>query len=125
LEAYRGGNTILWQLHQLDIRDKHKLLIPIGAVHTATMIEAELLRLAPGETEARRVPVQKFERRAILADGDVVPDPVSEHYNPRPIFDLAFHEPGIIERTLVMPTLQAFVGETERVVNLFQHGFFA
>jgi hypothetical protein len=29
LQPYKGGNDRLWQLHQLDIRDKHRLLLAI------------------------------------------------------------------------------------------------
>ncbi len=34
LQPYHGGrNQAIWTLHQLDIRDKHRMIIPVGAAH--------------------------------------------------------------------------------------------
>ncbi len=30
LEPYAGGNDPLWLLHEIDNRDKHRLLVPVG-----------------------------------------------------------------------------------------------
>lgn len=38
LKPYKGGDETFWRLHQLDILDKHKAIIPVGAAHTATNI---------------------------------------------------------------------------------------
>lgn len=33
LKPYKGGDEAFWRLHQLDILDKHKAIIPVGAGH--------------------------------------------------------------------------------------------
>ncbi len=32
LKPYKGGNEVLYDLHQLDIIDKHRMLVPVGAI---------------------------------------------------------------------------------------------
>lgn len=39
LKVYPGGDDELWRLHQLDISDKHRLLIPVGAAHRSVNLE--------------------------------------------------------------------------------------
>jgi len=36
-KPYKGADNPFWRLHQLDIADKHKLLVPVGAAHEATI----------------------------------------------------------------------------------------
>ena len=55
----------------------------------------------------------------------MIQDAVSERYNPRYRFDVAFNEPEIIQRTIVTTALGEFVRETERVVDLLADGFFS
>src|SRR5215204_1982271 len=36
-EPYQGADNPFWQLHRLDIADKHKLLVPVGMAHASTI----------------------------------------------------------------------------------------
>lgn len=38
LRPYRGGDEAFWRLHQLDILDKHKAIIPVGSAHQSVGI---------------------------------------------------------------------------------------
>lgn len=57
IKPYKGGNEPLWSLHQLDIIDKHRLLIPIVSVtqlsgvcaHTENNVRFENIGLLVGE----------------------------------------------------------------------------
>ena len=35
-EPYQGAGNPFWRLHQLDIADKHTLLVPVGVAHKGT-----------------------------------------------------------------------------------------
>ena len=42
LKPFKGGNNTLWLLHAADLRDKHRLLVPVGAVDRHTNITPNL-----------------------------------------------------------------------------------
>jgi hypothetical protein len=42
IKPYKGGNGAIWSLHELNIADKHKLLIPIAQATTITGVYAEI-----------------------------------------------------------------------------------
>ena len=48
-EPYQGAGNPLWRLHQLDITDKHKLLVPVGMAHWALSANALSLPRTDGE----------------------------------------------------------------------------
>ena len=39
IRPYKEGNLLLWQLHRLDIFDKHRLLIFVGSAYKNAMID--------------------------------------------------------------------------------------
>ncbi len=41
LKSYKGGNSVLWDLHRLDIDDKHRLIIPVVSVGRITGIKLQ------------------------------------------------------------------------------------
>ena len=51
-EPYQGADNPFWRLHQLDIADKHKLLVPVGVAHKGTTNRfslADVLNAYPDE----------------------------------------------------------------------------
>lgn len=44
IEPYRGGNDVLYSLHQLNILDKHRLLLPVWQVQVVNGIRVENTR---------------------------------------------------------------------------------
>ncbi|MFC5947069.1 hypothetical protein ACFQH9_02100 [Pseudonocardia lutea] len=71
LEVYPSGDDDLWLLHQLDIDDKHKLLIAVGMsysslnMHSAMLFQGEIVEFPP----LAIIPEDKMHG---LKDGDVV-----------------------------------------------------
>lgn len=73
LRPYQGGDERFWRLHRLDVEDKHRLLIPVGAAHRNLLISITFV----GNEE---VPTATFsplalnpaDRQYSLQDGAVV-----------------------------------------------------
>jgi hypothetical protein len=112
LKPYKGGNDALWQLHQLDIMDKHTLLIPTVA---ALQISNPSLRLFPlsSPTFRRSVEFRVGPRtKCPLEDGDIlVSYPASqpeEHVDGDGTVTIAFAQGQIIEAEPVLPKLMEF-----------------
>jgi hypothetical protein len=52
-KPYNGADNPFWRLHQLDIEDKHKLLVPVGTAHKGTINSytmADVLEAYPDAT---------------------------------------------------------------------------
>jgi len=60
IKAYRGGaGEILWQLNELDIIDKHRLLLPVdpqNVVHSMSPREVGIISRSPSHPTRDRAP---------------------------------------------------------------------
>jgi hypothetical protein len=133
LEPYNGGRgSILWELNQIDIVDKHHLLLAVGGInpsHTmppgdiasykhALGIEDGLFTATQEAVFFQRVPsVAKFPLkagdelcRAPMAEAD------KKMYFP---FVVAFGEPEIVKGKPVVPTLQQMADFIRNMVRDF------
>lgn len=127
LKPYRCGNEILWQIQELNNRDKHRLLITAGASFgsmdiTAHMREGfgEILKSAGAilpsifiEPAEKKFPLEVGDELFIDAP-DAEPNP-SINFN----FQLLINEPGIIEGARLLPTVRAMADEVERIIDGF------
>lgn len=69
LQPWRGGDVDLWRLHRLNIIDKHRLLVPVGAAHSSVAITLDM----PGFSGPITLPgLRPADRQYPLKDGDVV-----------------------------------------------------
>lgn len=135
LKPYKGGTEAFWRLHQLDILDKHTLLIPVGASHTRIGLIFDPNRLFqshfpdmpnPGFKDMIPLFFAPADTQFPLEDGDVIaqygfgPDPDGKK---KPdfqfAFDIAFGEGQIIDGQPVIPSLQQLVDFVERVISIF------
>ena len=67
IEPYRGGKgEILWRLHQLDIADKHRLLLSAAAALEVDIVTTDITRTKPGFP-----PVWAFQMHGIATGGSV------------------------------------------------------
>ena len=149
LKPYKGGADTFYQLHQLDIVDKHTSLIPVGIGHGKVGMKYPLMFLArPGESENghfARYPViySDFRSSLPLQDGDIIfsapvvtahlmiigngpqinlplpPDPDLQF-----TFEIAFGKDQIMDGQAVIPTLKQFIDFIESVVRITQNKFF-
>ena len=132
-QAYEGGSGHgLWQLHQLNRREKHRFLIPVGAANaraTTSMPSAmmEMMRrfrhplFHPGivyvKPAERVFPlVEGIELYRLLAKGrgGVVGK------NPQFAFEIAFGEGEIFKGEPILPTLAQLTNLVERSINPFR-----
>jgi hypothetical protein len=72
---YGDGNTNLYRLHRLDIADKHRLLVTVGAANRSVGFKLPPLPLLPGQTDPIESPtifLRPADRLLPIKDGDVV-----------------------------------------------------
>lgn len=111
LKPYRGGNDLLWKLHQLEILDKHTLLVPVA---TAMKDKAPILYPPINRSDV------KYWISAAgagpwdlpLNDGDILatygahqPD---DSVDVQVTVFIAFGEGQVVEREPLIPTLNQF-----------------
>jgi|SRR5215510_7255930 len=77
LKPYKGGNHVLWTVHDLDIIDKHRLIVPIATAHTGTEIRFSN-RADPAEKDFRWLgqsfKVEHSLRDVVIQDGQPIAD---------------------------------------------------
>ena len=138
-EPYQGADNPFWRLHQLDIADKHKLLVPVGVAHKGTTNSyslADVLNAYPDATT-----INLFDMPTAAGIGIIVPkltfplDDGTEIYriparlrdnplaqmnmNPEFSFDVAFGEVEVVEGEPLIPTLDRLIQFVEDFVKLF------
>ena len=126
LKPYKGGNTLLWQLHQLDIRDKHQLIIPVGSTHKSTLMTVVATDPDTGRQERLRPMLLSPEERVYpLEDGAILfrlrPTDPNVETNYQFAFDIAFGEGQIVDGEPVVATLRKLVNLTERIIDIFEN----
>jgi hypothetical protein len=126
LNPYNGGNETLWRLHSLNNIDKHRLLLSAGTGHKFHSIlpsqRAELTKIYFGSHPWSDVaPEMKGgfippERTAFpLKEGSVLLAVLKRDIEDdmKFVFDIAFHQTGIVDGKSVSPILT----EIERTVT--------
>jgi hypothetical protein len=128
LQPYKGGlGHALWQLHRLDIINKHRLLLTVSTVNTAR--SATPREKLAGKRDVVVVPAAPFFSqlmfaatvpavRAMEAADELARFPASEEYeNMGFVFDVAINEPDILEG---MPTFLFLRGTSSNVFRIIQ-----
>jgi len=132
LSPYPGGNDILWRIHSLNNRDKHRLLVTVGSSFRSFDIGAYMMatmRKTSALPEGMRdnlpeLPV--FVRPAdnmfpLTAGQKLFAGAVDDKENPNIQFrfDVLLNEPGVVEGEPILEVLSAMVTEVERIGSLF------
>ena len=138
LKPYPGGNETLWTLHQLDILDKHKAIIPVGAAHRSVAFDLGSL-IPAGSDELsdhmrkwlRKTPIfiRPADREYPLQDGTVlfsctIPKPDGPQSNPQFRIEIAFGEGQIVDGQPIIRTLEQFIQLVERITKIAERHFF-
>jgi hypothetical protein len=75
LQPYKGGNDLLYALHQLDILDKHRVLVPAAVGHKATIrAEQGLYGAIDFSKTSKPIPVKPPNGKPFIEDGDTIID---------------------------------------------------
>jgi hypothetical protein len=139
MKPYKGGTDAFWQIHQLDILDKHTALIPVGASHSNILWKFNFRGIFEmmGVTDPKQVPdmppltIRPADRQFPLKNGDVV-----FTYNPgtdiegkhkgdfQSTLEIAFGEGQIIDGQPVVPSLKQFIDFVAGTVETFDRNLF-
>lgn len=137
-KPYKGGNDAFWWLHQLDVTDKHKLLVPVGAAYEKAVFDLgpvlDSLPDVPPELafpfdvplpvellpNGRRFPLEDgAEIHRVLAK-DFFRNPMAQPDNkPKFAFAVAFGEGEVVEGEAMMPALLQLAQFVEGFIELF------
>jgi hypothetical protein len=111
IKPYRGGNDDLYALHDLDIMDKHKLIIPMVAISTLTYASGRpTVGAHGGDLSAKQgSTVYKIVK---------VPDLENTDYG-KPTFDIFFDEGCILKNQPIIPTLHQFSKLISGIIDAF------
>lgn len=121
---YKGGNEDLWRLHQLDIIDKHRTIVPVCAAYKNLIVEPHFLEDLPPEFAS--INLNPRGRTYPLREGDAI---FRSHASTRDtiakfkiefrfVFMVALVEPGIVDGEDLIETLRRLVTVTEGVVRV-------
>jgi hypothetical protein len=131
LKPYKGGNDAFWGLHQLDVIDKHRLLLVVGAAfRTMTLTHTAM---HPDSTEPLSLDTTlRMNGIFPLKDGDELTRSrlliqesfgdlagVTINVEPKFTFDVVLHELGIVETEPLVPLLNKFAGAVDETITLF------
>jgi hypothetical protein len=127
LKPYDGGSkagAALWRLHEIDIRDKHRLLVPVGAAHRNIVVRFRMPTPEGTEVEFPPVAIRPADRQFPLKDGDELDrEPLADvAMKPKTeiTFEIAFGEGQIFDGEPVFETLNQLIQLVERVVRIFE-----
>lgn len=127
IKPYKGGNDILWQLHELNNIDKHRLLVTVGSSFGSIDIGAqmrELMKKTFSKFDMPEMPL--FIKPAdILFPLEIGDELFVDAPDAKPIsnmqfrFNIVLNEPGIIEGDPLMKLLQSMIDTVENLIPIF------
>jgi hypothetical protein len=127
LKPYKGGDEAFWRLHQLDIMDKHKAIIPVWARHKATGLTLDPVKIFPSIFAGiKAAPVGitiGIDGSPALKDGATLhTEPIDFPANKPPEFTvtIAFGEGQIVGGEPVIPALTQMCEFVEGVCATFE-----
>jgi hypothetical protein len=132
LNPYPGGNDVLWRIHSLNNRDKHRLLVTVGSSFQSMDLGAYMtasMKRIPNLPERMRANMPDLSLFLRPAD-NLFPLGVGEQLfigaeddeeNPKMQFrfNILLHEPGIVDGQPVTEVLTTMLAEVERIRPLF------
>ena len=129
VKPYKGGNDALWQLHRLNIVDKHRLLVTVGSGFQSVDVGPTLMRglraIIPDDQAMPDLALflRPQDNLFPLKAGDELfidqPDAEpNEHQQIR--FAVVISEPGVIEGEALVETLSQMVDLVDHLVPIFR-----
>lgn len=125
LKPWANGNKALTQLHQLDIIDKHRVILVVGAAHTSVVltflvqppwlqepVRAPTLALRPDDQQFPLVDGGELYRVMAAARGGPT------HDEPQFTFEICFAEEGGVEGLPILSTVEHIHRHVSRIVSI-------
>jgi len=127
IEPYKGGKGHgLWVVHELNIIDKHRLLVTVSSSFRSFNVGAHMRGLMRKTDPSLQVPdlyLKPLDNIFPLKEGkELFKDAVDAEVN-REIdfrFDIVLSEPGVIEGAALLDTLNGFSDLVSKTVLLFE-----
>lgn len=123
VQAHSSGNIAFWRLHQLDIADKHRILIPVGAAFSHITLDVGAAFETFGLPKASmKVGIKPADRQFPLRDGAELyraPMTLKASMDPQFTFDIAFGEGEVVEGEPIIPALQELLKLTQATIVRF------
>jgi hypothetical protein len=122
LKPYKGGNDLLWAIHELDLMDKHTMLIPIGSVSTNGVFANNVIKhSAHGELQFGAPEFASLEDGMIFAAATIGTEVEMDiQFN----LTVAFRDIEAIKGEPFIAVLVQFIDLAERIINIFDRMFF-
>jgi hypothetical protein len=130
LKPYKAGNLALWQLHRLNIIDKHRMVVTAGSALKACTIMPSVRDKLLAAFLARRLPGEPIPDYAsiggrphvinrALKRGDIIHRVAESDMEEKTqfTFEIAFAEPSVAEGEPVIQSLHQFFKLAEKVVS--------
>lgn len=130
LKPYQGGSDFLWRIHQLDIVDKHRLLLAVAMRQEHVVLDLGAAFNHAAEAEgwdelpdfpSWPVAINPAERDIVEKGSLVFAGPLGDksHDDAQFTFQIAIYEPEIPIYEPLVKTLHELTGFVDEVVNLF------
>ena len=129
IKPYKGGNDALWQLHRLNIVDKHRLLVTVGSSFESVDIGPTMMRGLRGiMPDDQEIPDLALFLRPednlfpLKADDELFIDqPDAEpNKNQQFTFSVVLSEPGVIEGESLVERLHQMVDLVDHLIPIFR-----
>jgi hypothetical protein len=122
---YKGGDDQLWMLHRLDIADKHRLLIAVGAAYRNIVISFPVSKAdwIPSDFKSPEIALRPADRAFPLQDGIEVfrvmrqAREAGELPEPKFTFEIAFGGRELPSGEPLSPTLHQLTGHVEEILS--------
>lgn len=123
IKPYKEGNLQLWQLHQLDIVDKHRIIIPVVNENKAVVIDfgahmKQLFGDKVGNVPSMPIGIRPAERE--IHDGMVLFTGDKTHTVPTFDFELVFGKGDLLAGEPISESLNGFLSLVESIINKFE-----
>lgn len=121
-KPYKGGTEALWQLHELNNFDKHRLLLTAGIGFRATVEQRFGSVFMAGRSVMLPNPIVKVDLTPanavfpVIDGAEILALPADPNMNPQFTFDVAFNEPQVIQREPILPFLHQLAHLVEGIV---------
>jgi hypothetical protein len=123
LKPYKGGNDLLYAIHELDLAEKHTKLLPVGIVTPAMGLNLSL----PGAGQ-RGIPIRLMYPRwenlhegMVLISGEIGTNPKGEF---RLSLNVAFAEADGVKGQPVVVTLNQMASLVSDIIETFERNLF-
>lgn len=128
LKPYKGGNDILWRIHELNNLDKHRLLVTVGSSFGSFDVGAhmhELIKKSFPNHDFPSIPLflRPADKLFPLKAGDELFSDAPEAQEIPDMqfrFEILLNEPGVVEGEILTEVLKSMIEEVDKLVPILK-----